>query len=379
MGIAHRRVSWPRLNWRWRYDRTGRWPCDSLECGSLLPLSSASKAEASFRTPDRPRLTVPGPQCRRREKSQLRRNVGINGQPMSHYEKGDGSAIDFARLTSRRSNAVSTAQEVLRPCASMRSNAFLWSSCCSVQLPREWDRLPRLRNVRLESLTYGVLCADDVLAKPAAGRMFVSGRVVDANGQPMPDAAVIVYARPLEPEGAPYRVPTNQNVLGEAVPTRRGGSASRRASYPHRLGATRCRARLRGCRATVPAGLGSTPTAPSRSPRSRCSRAEQLIHGRVFDLQGRPVPNVTLSVASIRQLRRDESARLPRRVDGVGCRRQKSLSAGVAQAGDDRRRRPQTPCEGSAATLRPLSPSTTRGSPSRDFRSRRMTSRPRSR
>ena len=71
-----------------------------------------------------------------------------------------------------------------------------------------------------------VQCAaapDDVLAKPAAGRMFVSGRVVDANGQPMPDAAVIVYARPLEPEGAPYRVPTNQNVLGEASADASGG------------------------------------------------------------------------------------------------------------------------------------------------------------
>ena len=30
-------------------------------------------------------------------------------------------------------------------------------------------------------------------------------------------------------------------------------------------------------------------------------RPEQVIHGRLFDLQGRPVPDVTVSVASIRR------------------------------------------------------------------------------
>ena len=33
-------------------------------------------------------------------------------------------------------------------------------------------------------------------------------------------------------------------------------------------------------------------------------RHEQVIHGRLFDLQGRPVSNVTLAVASIRRIRR---------------------------------------------------------------------------
>ena len=37
---------------------------------------------------------------------------------------------------------------------------------------------------------------------------------------------------------------------------------------------------------------------------------EQVIHGRLFDLQGRPVPNVTLSVSSIRRVLPQDAARV---------------------------------------------------------------------
>ncbi len=46
-------------------------------------------------------------------------------------------------------------------------------------------------------------------------------------------------------------------------------------------------------------------------------RPEQVIHGRLFDLQGRPVPGVTLSVASIRRVPLEDAARVRRRLDGV--------------------------------------------------------------
>ena len=46
-------------------------------------------------------------------------------------------------------------------------------------------------------------------------------------------------------------------------------------------------------------------------------RPEQVIHGRLFDLQGRPVPDVTLSVASIRRDLPQAPARARSRFDGV--------------------------------------------------------------
>ena len=38
---------------------------------------------------------------------------------------------------------------------------------------------------------------DAVNPQPAPGRMFVVGRVLDPNGKPVPNASVLVYARPL--------------------------------------------------------------------------------------------------------------------------------------------------------------------------------------
>jgi hypothetical protein len=44
---------------------------------------------------------------------------------------------------------------------------------------------------------------------------------------------------------------------------------------------------------------------------------ERVVHGRLFDLQGRPVPGVTLSVASLRRALPQPPTRTARRFDGV--------------------------------------------------------------
>ena len=46
-------------------------------------------------------------------------------------------------------------------------------------------------------------------------------------------------------------------------------------------------------------------------------RPERLVHGRLFDLQGRPVPDVVLSVSSIGQIPPQGPAQARNRFDGV--------------------------------------------------------------
>jgi len=158
---------------------------------------------------------------------------------------------------------------------------------------------------------------DEARPAPAAGRMFVIGRVLDPNGQPVPDATIVVHARSLALGGITYLAPRTQVPIGEA---RADGSGRFRIDAPR---TSSSRHDAFGAIALAPGyGAGWVVLDPDDDePAANITlRPEQVIHGRLFDLQGRPVPNVTLSVASIRRVLPQAPARGRGRFDGVAYR-----------------------------------------------------------
>ncbi len=182
---------------------------------------------------------------------------------------------------------------------------------------------------------------DDANPKPAPGRMFVVGRVLDPDGKPVPGATVMVYAPSLAARRSPHL-------------SRRGPGPDRRrradASGRFRIDAPRTSSSHHdafGAVALAPGyGAGWVELDPDDDQPTAdiALRPEQVIHGRLFDVQGRPVPGVTLSVASIRRVPPQAAAGLASRFDGVilWADEHQRLS-GLAQAGDDRRRGPLHP------------------------------------
>ena len=65
--------------------------------------------------------------------------------------------------------------------------------------------------------------------QPGPGRMFVTGRVLDPNGQPVPGAAIAAYARILTLGGAPYMARRTHTPIGDA---RADGSGRFRIDVP---------------------------------------------------------------------------------------------------------------------------------------------------
>jgi hypothetical protein len=130
--------------------------------------------------------------------------------------------------------------------------------------------------------------------KPAPGRMFVSGRVLDPKGEPVPGAMIVAHTRSLALGRPPYFM--RQVPIGDARADRSGRfriDAPRTSSLHH-------------------AGFGAVALAPGygagwvqldpdddQPTADIALRPEQVIHGRLFDVQGQPAPGVTVSVWSI--------------------------------------------------------------------------------
>ena len=137
--------------------------------------------------------------------------------------------------------------------------------------------------------------ADDASQTPAPGRMFVVGRVLDPRGNPVPGATVMVHARNLAPGRASFLFPSRVKLipLGDS---RADGSGRFRIDAP-RTSSTRHEDF--GAVAMAPGyGAGWVRLDPDDDqPTAEISlRPEQVIHGRLFDVQGRPVPDVRVSV-----------------------------------------------------------------------------------
>jgi hypothetical protein len=130
----------------------------------------------------------------------------------------------------------------------------------------------------------------DAPSGAAPGRIFIVGRVLNPLGKPVPNANVMAYARLLYQQG---------NVIGQ---TQSDGSGL------FRLDALRSSSERReavGAVALAPGyGFGWVEFDPdAHQPTADISlRPEQVINGRLFDLQGQPAQSVRASVSAIRRV-----------------------------------------------------------------------------
>ena len=145
----------------------------------------------------------------------------------------------------------------------------------------------------------------DANPRPAPGRMFVVGRVLDPQGKPVPGATVMVSTRAkLSGDG------------GFEATKSRPGSGTRTPTNPAGFGSTRPRTSSSRddefmAIALAPGyGVGWTETDPDDvQPTADISlRPEQVIQGRLFDLQGRPAQGVVVSVSGISRVLAPDSA-----------------------------------------------------------------------
>jgi RNA polymerase sigma factor (sigma-70 family) len=154
---------------------------------------------------------------------------------------------------------------------------------------------------------------------PGPGRMTVAGRVLDPGGNPVPGASVMVHARSVALGRAPYLARRRSISLANA---HTDGSGRFRIDAP-RTSSTRHEEFV--AMAMAPGhGVGWVRLDPDDDePAAEISlRPEQVIQGRLFDVQGRPVPDVGVSVQSIQSALPRARASLHdrsvyRRYDGV--------------------------------------------------------------
>jgi len=133
---------------------------------------------------------------------------------------------------------------------------------------------------------------------PAPGRMFVTGRVLDPQGKPVPNAAVMVYARLKwfeRPIGSEF-----EGLLAISQ-TRCDGSGRFRIDAPR---TSSSRQELLGITALASGyGIGLVELDPdAEQPTADVAlRPEQVIQGRLFDVQGQPARGVQVSIGAIRR------------------------------------------------------------------------------
>jgi len=131
---------------------------------------------------------------------------------------------------------------------------------------------------------------------PAPGRMFVTGRVLDPQGKPVPNAAVMVYARLKL-----FERPIGFELHGPAVitHTRCDGSGRFRIDAPR---TSSSRQDVVGITALASGyGIGWVELDPdAEQPTIDVAlRPEQVIQGRLFDVQGQPARGVKVSIAFV--------------------------------------------------------------------------------
>ena len=133
--------------------------------------------------------------------------------------------------------------------------------------------------------------------RPAPGRMFVVGRVLDPQGKPVPNAMTMVYAATKQPgSGGGLVEKMKPSAIGQARSDDSGrfqiDAPRTSSSRHHRMGAV----------AIAPGyGAGWVELDPDADrPIADISLwPEQVIQGRLFDLIGRPVQGVAVRVQSM--------------------------------------------------------------------------------
>jgi RNA polymerase sigma factor (sigma-70 family) len=149
---------------------------------------------------------------------------------------------------------------------------------------------------------------DDAKTVPAPGRMFVIGRVLDPQGKPVSGAIVSASVRNKFPENS---IGLQRLTLGESGHAGADGSGHFRIDAP-RTSSSRNDAFL--AIALAPGyGVGWVKIDPDADqPATDITlQPEQVIQGRLFDVQGRPAQGVTVSVSSIERVLVHASERRP--------------------------------------------------------------------
>ncbi len=137
---------------------------------------------------------------------------------------------------------------------------------------------------------------DDLAKAPAPGRMFVVGRVLDPQGKPVPNALTMVYASLKQPGSGGLVEKVKPSAIGQARSDDSGlfqlDAPRTSSSRHHRMGAV-----------AIASGYGAgwvefDPDADQ--PTADISLwPEQVIQGRLFDVNGRPVQGVDVRVQSM--------------------------------------------------------------------------------
>jgi hypothetical protein len=137
---------------------------------------------------------------------------------------------------------------------------------------------------------------DDATPKPGPGRMFIVGHVLEPVGKPVPNATVMAYAS-LKRAGRGDRLaPMSPSAIGNAESN---GSGQFRLDAPRTASSSQYQV---GAVAMAPGyGAGWVELDPDAGQPAVdiTLRPEQVIQGRLFDVQGRPAQGVEVSVESM--------------------------------------------------------------------------------
>ena len=160
--------------------------------------------------------------------------------------------------------------------------------------------------------------SDDAKAKPAPGRMFVVGRVLDPEGKPVPGAKAMVAARAKVSPSTEHYEP---NTISAIVDAEADDSGRFRVDAP-RSSSSRYDDFM--AIALAPGfGTGwSKLDADAKEPAAEISLPpEQVIEGRLLDVQGRPAHGVVLSIPwMLRDLVPDAGPQVAGRISHEGPR-----------------------------------------------------------